>query len=248
MQCLQSTLNALGYNSGPADGRFGPVTYRAVVRFQQAKRLFVDGIAGRQTGTALGIWGAATAPAVGPRPAEGRPRSGTVDRRGDGRLRDQQRAAAGFVGCSGPLPPIAAHCPRLPGRSARRGVRHDDAQRRRPLPAGEGLARRRRRRPDHRNVTGHLGLGGERRFDGGVGRRPAVHAAGRHTGGGPASRRRQLVGQPRRRRPARAQRRALDAARGWTCPAASAATACAPWPTGDPVTARLRVVSSAWRR
>jgi peptidoglycan hydrolase-like protein with peptidoglycan-binding domain len=65
VQCLQSTLNAVGYNSGPADGRFGPVTYRAVVRFQQAKRLIVDGIAGRQTGTALGIWGAATAPAGG---------------------------------------------------------------------------------------------------------------------------------------------------------------------------------------
>jgi peptidoglycan hydrolase-like protein with peptidoglycan-binding domain len=65
VQCLQSTLNGLGFNSGPADGRFGPVTYRAVVRFQQAKRLFVDGIAGRQTGTALGIWGAATAPAGG---------------------------------------------------------------------------------------------------------------------------------------------------------------------------------------
>ena len=59
VRCLQSTLNAQGYNSGPVDGRFGPVTYRAVFRYQQAKRLFVDGIVGRQTGTALGIWGTA---------------------------------------------------------------------------------------------------------------------------------------------------------------------------------------------
>ena len=57
VRCLQSTLNAQGYNSGPVDGRFGPMTYRAVFRYQQTKRLFVDGIVGRQTGTSLGIWG-----------------------------------------------------------------------------------------------------------------------------------------------------------------------------------------------
>ena len=32
VRCLQTTLNALGYNAGPVDGRYGPVTYRAVVR------------------------------------------------------------------------------------------------------------------------------------------------------------------------------------------------------------------------
>ncbi len=57
VRCLQSTLNAQGYSAGPVDGSFGPMTYRAVTRYQQAKRLFVDGIVGRQTGTALGIWG-----------------------------------------------------------------------------------------------------------------------------------------------------------------------------------------------
>jgi L,D-peptidoglycan transpeptidase YkuD (ErfK/YbiS/YcfS/YnhG family) len=60
VQCLQSTLNARGYNSGPIDGVFGPMTYRAVRAFQQAKGLVVDGIVGRQTGTALGIWGGGT--------------------------------------------------------------------------------------------------------------------------------------------------------------------------------------------
>lgn len=60
VQCLQQTLNAQGYNSGPVDGKFGSVTYRAVRSYQQAKGLYVDGIVGRQTGTALGIWGTAT--------------------------------------------------------------------------------------------------------------------------------------------------------------------------------------------
>jgi peptidoglycan hydrolase-like protein with peptidoglycan-binding domain len=59
VQCLQSTLNSLGYNSGPVDGQFGPMTGGAVLRYQRAKGLFVDGIAGRQTGTSLGIWGSA---------------------------------------------------------------------------------------------------------------------------------------------------------------------------------------------
>ena len=59
VRCLQTTLNAQGYNSGPVDGSFGAMTYRAVVRYQAAKRLFVDGVVGRQTGTSLGVWGAA---------------------------------------------------------------------------------------------------------------------------------------------------------------------------------------------
>ena len=58
---------------------------------------------------------------------------------------------------------------------------------------------------------GHLGHGGERRrIDGRAGRWPAVRSAGRYPGGGPSGRRRQLVGEPRRRRPARVQRWALD--------------------------------------
>ena len=59
VSCLQGTLNGLGYNSGPVDGKFGGVTFRAVIAFQRAKGLAVDGLVGRQTGTALGIWGAA---------------------------------------------------------------------------------------------------------------------------------------------------------------------------------------------
>ena len=63
VQCLQTTLNALGYNAGPVDGSFGSMTFRAVTAFQRAKGLHVDGLVGRQTGTALGIWGTATTPA-----------------------------------------------------------------------------------------------------------------------------------------------------------------------------------------
>ena len=73
MQCLQTTLNGLGYNAGPVDGAFGPMTFRAVQSFQRAKGLVVDGLVGRQTGSALGIWGTATTPPANPTP----PSSGT---------------------------------------------------------------------------------------------------------------------------------------------------------------------------
>jgi L,D-peptidoglycan transpeptidase YkuD (ErfK/YbiS/YcfS/YnhG family) len=56
VRCLQARLNALGYTAGPVDGWFGSMTRRAVMRFQRAKGLTVDGIVGPQTGRALGIW------------------------------------------------------------------------------------------------------------------------------------------------------------------------------------------------
>ncbi|NLJ98983.1 MAG: hypothetical protein GX320_06950 [Tissierellia bacterium] len=46
---LQNRLNQLGYNCGKADGIFGTATYNAVVRFQRAKGLAVDGIVGKAT-------------------------------------------------------------------------------------------------------------------------------------------------------------------------------------------------------
>jgi peptidoglycan hydrolase-like protein with peptidoglycan-binding domain len=63
VQCLQTTLNARGFNAGPVDGSFGSMTFRAVTAFQRAKGLYVDGLVGRQTGTALGIWGTTATPA-----------------------------------------------------------------------------------------------------------------------------------------------------------------------------------------
>jgi L,D-peptidoglycan transpeptidase YkuD (ErfK/YbiS/YcfS/YnhG family) len=68
--CLQSRLNRLGFDAGPVDGQFGPLTRAAVVRFQRARGLAADGVVGRRTARALRIWaGACTAPAGTPRRA-----------------------------------------------------------------------------------------------------------------------------------------------------------------------------------
>ncbi|HHW02085.1 MAG TPA: peptidoglycan-binding protein [Thermoanaerobacterales bacterium] len=46
---LQSKLQSLGYNVGPIDGIFGPLTEKAVKQFQKDNGLKVDGIVGPQT-------------------------------------------------------------------------------------------------------------------------------------------------------------------------------------------------------
>jgi peptidoglycan hydrolase-like protein with peptidoglycan-binding domain len=46
---LQRKLNRLGYGAGEVDGLFGPVTERAVRRFQQEGALPVDGVVGTRT-------------------------------------------------------------------------------------------------------------------------------------------------------------------------------------------------------
>lgn len=46
---LQTKLNSLGYNCGKVDGIFGTKTLAAVKRFQQAYKLAVDGIVGKNT-------------------------------------------------------------------------------------------------------------------------------------------------------------------------------------------------------
>jgi L,D-peptidoglycan transpeptidase YkuD (ErfK/YbiS/YcfS/YnhG family) len=65
VRCLQARLNQLGFGAGPVDGQFGPMTRGAVVRFQRARRLAVDGVVGRRTARALGIWAAACRPPAG---------------------------------------------------------------------------------------------------------------------------------------------------------------------------------------
>lgn len=51
---LQTDLNRLGY-SVTVDGTFSEATEAAVMQFQKAQNLTVDGIVGSQTGRALGV-------------------------------------------------------------------------------------------------------------------------------------------------------------------------------------------------
>jgi peptidoglycan hydrolase-like protein with peptidoglycan-binding domain len=50
---LQAQLRFLGFDPGPADGRYGRLTTDAVTRFQQAHDLPVDGVFGPLTAEAL---------------------------------------------------------------------------------------------------------------------------------------------------------------------------------------------------
>ena len=54
---LQTRLNAAGFNCGKIDGIFGKKTEAAVMAYQKAKKLAVDGKAGKNTITKLGgVW------------------------------------------------------------------------------------------------------------------------------------------------------------------------------------------------
>lgn len=53
VKALQRTLTSLGFDCGPVDGKFGPQTEAAVVAFQRAQKLTVDGIVGPETWGAL---------------------------------------------------------------------------------------------------------------------------------------------------------------------------------------------------
>jgi len=50
---LQQALKNKGYYNSTIDGSFGRITERAVINFQKDNRLIVDGIAGKQTQSAL---------------------------------------------------------------------------------------------------------------------------------------------------------------------------------------------------
>lgn len=60
---LQEALKTKGYSPGTVDGIYGTNTKNAVIRFQKANSLLVDGIAGRQTQSKL--FGASTLAARG---------------------------------------------------------------------------------------------------------------------------------------------------------------------------------------
>lgn len=54
--CLQETMAEIGLLADPADGLFGDATVVAVTTFQTQQGLRADGMVGRPTGSALGIW------------------------------------------------------------------------------------------------------------------------------------------------------------------------------------------------
>ena len=57
---IQRNLNALGFDAGIVDGIFGPNTFRAVLDFQQNRRMAEDGIVGPQFLGELGLMARAT--------------------------------------------------------------------------------------------------------------------------------------------------------------------------------------------
>ncbi len=54
--CLQQALIDTGYYDGVADGEFDDPTLAAVMAYQAAENLFVDGVVGRESSIALDIW------------------------------------------------------------------------------------------------------------------------------------------------------------------------------------------------
>lgn len=56
VQCLQQALTREGFYSGGLTGEFDYATSAAVESLQTDRGLFVDGVAGRETGLELGIW------------------------------------------------------------------------------------------------------------------------------------------------------------------------------------------------
>ena len=97
VRALQRHLAAAGFRPGPIDGRYGPLTERAVIRFQTAHHLHVDGIAGPQT---LGQLRRGTQPQVHQRPhprtfaASGPPPPASVATEHQTRVAAQTRAGA----------------------------------------------------------------------------------------------------------------------------------------------------------
>lgn len=56
VKCLQEALVAAGFLAGPITGEYDVRTAEAVKKLQVERELYVDGVAGRETGLSLGIW------------------------------------------------------------------------------------------------------------------------------------------------------------------------------------------------
>src|SRR5688572_3857263 len=87
VRAVQRTLARYGWRPGPLDGLYGPATRAAVVRFQAAAGLVVDGVVGPQTARALNQARSGLRRGAGYQSAEGSQRVRQLQRR---------LAAAGF--------------------------------------------------------------------------------------------------------------------------------------------------------
>jgi peptidoglycan hydrolase-like protein with peptidoglycan-binding domain len=56
VSCLQGALAEAGFYSGPVNGTYDQATATAVEKLQTDRNLYVDGVAGRESGKSLGIW------------------------------------------------------------------------------------------------------------------------------------------------------------------------------------------------
>jgi lipoprotein-anchoring transpeptidase ErfK/SrfK len=56
VKCVEEALIAKGLMTGRADGVFGQAEHEAVEDLQTAQEMFVDGVVGRETALALGVW------------------------------------------------------------------------------------------------------------------------------------------------------------------------------------------------
>ena len=56
VRCLQNALKAAGDFTGEVNGAFADSTVRAVMAYQTAENLFVDGVVGRESSISLDIW------------------------------------------------------------------------------------------------------------------------------------------------------------------------------------------------
>ena len=56
VKCLQQGLARAGYFSGEVTGTYGQETYDAVETMQEDRKLFVDGVVGRETAISAGVW------------------------------------------------------------------------------------------------------------------------------------------------------------------------------------------------
>jgi peptidoglycan hydrolase-like protein with peptidoglycan-binding domain len=56
VSCLQDALTKAGFYTGPVNGTYDQATASAVEKLQTDRNLYVDGVAGRESGKSLGIW------------------------------------------------------------------------------------------------------------------------------------------------------------------------------------------------